>query len=286
MGKFLGAMGLYVAMLAVTLLPPRHAVSSTARPGVEADRSRRTSGCCSSAAASSPSGLFISSLTKNQIVAGSVTFVIFLLLWVINWIGSFAGTDRRQADGVSVDRRPLRRLQQGRHRHDAPHLLPELHHVRPVPDGEVGRQRTVARLTHVNRIFELIGWIGFAAVLAAVGIRFGYPAKDQYATYFALRRPRLPADLHPRPVARHREAVLAAPGALRHADRRQRAGRARHPGRHQLHRRAAEQALGPDREQAVQPVGPDAQRPAEARRAAERSRCSRRRATSSRSATS
>ena len=36
-------------------------------------------------------GLFISSLSKNQIVAGSVTFVIFLLLWVINWIGSFAG---------------------------------------------------------------------------------------------------------------------------------------------------------------------------------------------------
>ncbi len=37
----------------------------------------------------------------------------------------------------------------------------------------------------LNRIVNVIGWIGFAAVLAAVGIRFGYPAKDQYATYFA-----------------------------------------------------------------------------------------------------
>ncbi len=37
----------------------------------------------------------------------------------------------------------------------------------------------------LTRITNLIGWIGFAAVLAAVGIRFGYPAKDQYATYFA-----------------------------------------------------------------------------------------------------
>ncbi|HUK33918.1 MAG TPA: GldG family protein [Vicinamibacterales bacterium] len=37
----------------------------------------------------------------------------------------------------------------------------------------------------VNRIVSLIGWVGFAAVLAAVAIRFGYPAKDQYATYFA-----------------------------------------------------------------------------------------------------
>ena len=37
----------------------------------------------------------------------------------------------------------------------------------------------------LNRITNIIGWIGFAAVIAAVGIRFGYPAKDQYATYFA-----------------------------------------------------------------------------------------------------
>ena len=36
-------------------------------------------------------GLFISSLTKNQIVAGMVTFAVFLFLWVINWIGTFAG---------------------------------------------------------------------------------------------------------------------------------------------------------------------------------------------------
>ena len=36
-------------------------------------------------------GLFISSLTKNQIVAGMVTFAVFLLLWVITWIGSFSG---------------------------------------------------------------------------------------------------------------------------------------------------------------------------------------------------
>jgi ABC-2 type transport system permease protein len=36
-------------------------------------------------------GLFISSLTKNQIVAGVVTFAVFLFLWIINWIGSFSG---------------------------------------------------------------------------------------------------------------------------------------------------------------------------------------------------
>ena len=36
-------------------------------------------------------GLFISSLTKNQIVAVMATFAVFLFLWVINWIGSFSG---------------------------------------------------------------------------------------------------------------------------------------------------------------------------------------------------
>ena len=36
-------------------------------------------------------GLLISSLTKNQIVAGMITFGVFLMLWVINWIASFMG---------------------------------------------------------------------------------------------------------------------------------------------------------------------------------------------------
>jgi ABC-2 type transport system permease protein len=36
-------------------------------------------------------GLFISSLTNNQIVAGVITFAVFLFLWIINWIGSFSG---------------------------------------------------------------------------------------------------------------------------------------------------------------------------------------------------
>jgi gliding motility-associatede transport system auxiliary component len=37
----------------------------------------------------------------------------------------------------------------------------------------------------VNRIFSFIGWVGTALVLAAVGIRYFLPARDQYATYLA-----------------------------------------------------------------------------------------------------
>jgi ABC-2 type transport system permease protein len=89
MGKFLGAMALYGAMLAVTLIHvgllfiygrPEWKPLVTAYVGL-----LLMGGCFISV------GLFISSLTKNQIVAGMVTFAVFLMLWIITWIGSFSG---------------------------------------------------------------------------------------------------------------------------------------------------------------------------------------------------
>jgi ABC-2 type transport system permease protein len=35
-------------------------------------------------------GLFVSSLTRNQVVAGVVTFGLALFLWVISWLSSFS----------------------------------------------------------------------------------------------------------------------------------------------------------------------------------------------------
>src|SRR2546421_8787821 len=37
----------------------------------------------------------------------------------------------------------------------------------------------------VNRILSLVGWVGTAMVFVAVAIRFGMPAKEQYAYYLA-----------------------------------------------------------------------------------------------------
>ncbi|HEX7796208.1 MAG TPA: Gldg family protein [Vicinamibacterales bacterium] len=37
----------------------------------------------------------------------------------------------------------------------------------------------------MNRMFSFIGWVGTALVLAAVGVRYFLPARDQYATYLA-----------------------------------------------------------------------------------------------------
>lgn len=89
LGKFLGAMLLFAAMLAVTLIHmgllfyfgnPEWKPIATGYLGL-----LLMGGCFISV------GLLISSFTKNQIVAGAVTFAVFLMLWVINWIGTFVG---------------------------------------------------------------------------------------------------------------------------------------------------------------------------------------------------
>ena len=89
LGKFAGAMGFYAAMLAVTTIhigmlflygTPEWKPIATVYLGMF------LMGGCFIAL-----GLFISSLTKSQMVAGSATWAVFLLLWVINWIGQSLG---------------------------------------------------------------------------------------------------------------------------------------------------------------------------------------------------
>jgi ABC-2 type transport system permease protein len=48
-------------------------------------------------------GLLISSLTKNQIVAGMVTFAVLLLLWTLTWATDSAGpTMQKVLEAVSI----------------------------------------------------------------------------------------------------------------------------------------------------------------------------------------
>ena len=92
LGKFLGAMGLYAAMLAVTLLYIAILFmfgNPEWRPIVAGYLGLLLMGGCFISV-----GLLISSLTKNQIVAGVLTFAVFLMLWIINWIGDSRGRRR------------------------------------------------------------------------------------------------------------------------------------------------------------------------------------------------
>jgi ABC-2 type transport system permease protein len=93
LGKFLGAMGLFAAMLLVTSIDiailfllgnPEWKPVVTGYLGL-----LLMGGCFVSL------GLLISSLTKNQIVAGFMTFAVFLMLWVINWIADSSGPTGR-----------------------------------------------------------------------------------------------------------------------------------------------------------------------------------------------
>ena len=88
-GKFLGAMGLIAAMLAITIphvailfwyADPEWKPLLTTYLGFFL-----MTGCFVAV------GLFVSSLTKNQIVAAMATFGIFLMLWVVDWMASFVG---------------------------------------------------------------------------------------------------------------------------------------------------------------------------------------------------
>ena len=88
LGKFLGAMALYAAMLGITVIHIALLFSDETRNGTGGTGYLGLllmGGCFISV------GLLISSMTKNQIVSGMVTFAVFLLLWVINWIASFTG---------------------------------------------------------------------------------------------------------------------------------------------------------------------------------------------------
>jgi ABC-2 type transport system permease protein len=94
-GKFLGSMALYAIMLSVTLL---HIAilyvygNPEWRPIAAGYLGLLLMGGCFVAV-----GLFISSMTRNQIVAAMATFGVFLLLWVINWIAPSITNPKVQA---------------------------------------------------------------------------------------------------------------------------------------------------------------------------------------------
>lgn len=93
-GKFIGTVGLYLALLVVTALyigilflygRPEW------RPLVAGYLGLLLLGSCFIAV-----GLFISSLTKNQMVAGAATFVVGLLFWIVSWFADSAGPTTSQ----------------------------------------------------------------------------------------------------------------------------------------------------------------------------------------------
>jgi len=89
LGKFLGALCLFVLMLAVTGI--HIAILFWYGEPELAPILSGYLGLFLMGASFISIGLLISSATKNQVVAGMVTFAVLLLFWVISWLGDPTG---------------------------------------------------------------------------------------------------------------------------------------------------------------------------------------------------
>lgn len=88
-GKFFGAVGLYAGLLAVPLVPMAILFGLGTpewKPLASGYLGLLLLGSCFLSM-----GLFISSTTSNQVVAGGATFVVALLFWIINWLADSSG---------------------------------------------------------------------------------------------------------------------------------------------------------------------------------------------------
>ena len=111
----------------------------------------------------------------------------------------------------------------------------------------------------VKRILGFLGWLGVVFVFSALAIS---QLRPEWTWFRGLAIAGLVCTLlyilsQWREIGREMSGRQARYGTLAAAQRPRRAG---DPGRHQLPRRAPEQALGPDRGAPVHPVGPDARR--------------------------
>jgi len=90
LGKFVGALGFLLVIMVLTVQYPLFLWGAGSAPPLGPFLSA-FGGACLLAGAFLSVGLFMSSLTENQIVAAVTCFVILLVLWVIGFAGQLAG---------------------------------------------------------------------------------------------------------------------------------------------------------------------------------------------------
>lgn len=88
-GKYLGAIGMYLAWLLITALYVA-ILFNYGNPEVKPLLAGYL-GLLLQGGAFIAIGLFISSTTKNQMVAGAATFIVLLFLWIIGWFADSVG---------------------------------------------------------------------------------------------------------------------------------------------------------------------------------------------------
>ncbi len=91
MGKFLGALGLYVVMMILTFIYVAMLFLYGNPSGLPLVANAL--GLLLFGAGLLALGIWISSFTKNQIIAGAVSFAAFLLLYVLNWVNGYSSSE-------------------------------------------------------------------------------------------------------------------------------------------------------------------------------------------------
>ena len=208
LGKFLGALALWAAALAVTLIHIA-LLFYFGNPGMEADRDRLSGPAADGRLLHlGGSADFEPHQQPDRRRHGDLRRVPVSLGHQLD--RQLFGPDRRQASPVPLDHRPLRRLRERRHRHVTSHLLHELHQLRLVPDGQVGRQRTVARISHDQSNSQCRRLARRRAGVHRRGDPLRLPGAGTVRALSRLVRPRVRRRVHGRTVARDRRACSAA----------------------------------------------------------------------------
>jgi ABC-2 type transport system permease protein len=89
LGKFVGAVGVYLGLLAVTVVYVA-ILFGLGDPEVKPILAGYL-GLVLLGSSFVALGLFISSTTKNQVVAGAATFIVALMFWIISWFAESVG---------------------------------------------------------------------------------------------------------------------------------------------------------------------------------------------------
>ena len=138
---------------------------------------------------------------------GMATFAVFLMLWVINWPGSFIGpTAQAVLDYLSITG-PPRRLHQGVIDTQAPGLLLQLHRVRTVPDRRARWTPKGGAAKPMKQILNILSYVGIALVFGALAVRIYQARVGPIRDLRDVGRPGAGRALHARPVARDRRVL-------------------------------------------------------------------------------
>ena len=168
LGKFLAALGLYALMIVaglVNVAPPL--AYATTPAGVEAGRSRGALALLLLGSCFIALGLFVSTLTRNQIVAGILSFCLFLGFWTLGWVDDpWRGAVMKVVAYLGRDH-PHGGHGEGRPRPEGRRLLPELHRLRPLPGPPVGGEPAVEGVMRMKRLIDFLAPLGLLVMVGA-----------------------------------------------------------------------------------------------------------------------